>query len=114
MTYTGAMVLPQNAVVMQEEEMRYLEGGKTWSKTFSVPYKNKKHKYKITVNNVGDVFLSAVGIAVSAGIIYNSIAAAVASAGSLSAASAAGIMAGIAGIGMSLKTIKKNITVKKL
>lgn len=28
MTYTGAMVLPQNAVVMQEEEMRYLEGGK--------------------------------------------------------------------------------------
>lgn len=28
MTYTGAMVLPQNAVVMHEEEMRYLEGGK--------------------------------------------------------------------------------------
>ena len=27
MTYTGAMVLPQNAVVMQEEEMRYLEAG---------------------------------------------------------------------------------------
>lgn len=27
MTYTGAMVLPQNAVVLQEEEMRYLEGG---------------------------------------------------------------------------------------
>lgn len=27
MTYTGAMVLPQNAVVMQEEEMRYLDAG---------------------------------------------------------------------------------------
>lgn len=27
MTYTGAMVLPQNAIVLQEEEMRYLDGG---------------------------------------------------------------------------------------
>lgn len=32
MTYTGAMVLPQNAVVLQEEEMRYVEGGKTVTK----------------------------------------------------------------------------------
>lgn len=32
MTYTGAMVLPQNAVVMQEEEMRYLDGGKYFSR----------------------------------------------------------------------------------
>lgn len=29
MTYTGAMVLPQNAVIMQEEEMTYLVGGAT-------------------------------------------------------------------------------------
>lgn len=27
MTYTGEMVLPRNAVVMQEKEMRYVEGG---------------------------------------------------------------------------------------
>ena len=33
MTYTGAMVLPQNAVVLQEEEMRYLEGGKKVTRT---------------------------------------------------------------------------------
>lgn len=29
MTYTGAMVLPHNAVVMKEAEMRYIEGGAT-------------------------------------------------------------------------------------
>ena len=28
MTYTGEMVLPRNAVAMDTEEMRYLEGGK--------------------------------------------------------------------------------------
>lgn len=33
MTYTGAMVLPQNAVVLQKEEMRYLEGGKKVTRT---------------------------------------------------------------------------------
>jgi len=27
MAYTGALVLPQNAMIMQEEEMRYLDGG---------------------------------------------------------------------------------------
>lgn len=27
MTYTGAMVLPQNAVALRETEMRYYEGG---------------------------------------------------------------------------------------
>ena len=29
MTYTGAMVLPQNAVRMNTNEMRYVDGGKT-------------------------------------------------------------------------------------
>lgn len=33
MTYTGAMVLPQNAIVMPEHEMRYVEGGKVVSKS---------------------------------------------------------------------------------
>lgn len=32
MTYTGEMVLPRNAVMMQEEEMRYVEGGKKLTK----------------------------------------------------------------------------------
>ena len=42
MTYTGAMVLPQNAVVLQDEEMRYLDGGalhlgkKKWNKVSNV------------------------------------------------------------------------------
>lgn len=38
MTYTGEMVLPRNAVVMQEEEMRYVEGG--FSRTYT-----KKQSY---------------------------------------------------------------------
>ncbi|MBR2674073.1 MAG: hypothetical protein IKE52_01255 [Mogibacterium sp.] len=32
MTYTGAMVLPNNAVFMNNDEMRYVEGGKYYSK----------------------------------------------------------------------------------
>lgn len=40
MTYTGAMVLPQNAIVMPEQEMRYVEGGRTYTRTTgSLKYK---------------------------------------------------------------------------
>ena len=35
MTYTtGEMVLPKNAVAMDQEEMRYVEGGYSWTSFF--------------------------------------------------------------------------------
>ena len=42
MTYTGAMVLPKNAVVLPEQEMRYVEGGGTTSKWTTKAYLVKR------------------------------------------------------------------------
>ena len=48
MTYTGAMVLPQNAVRMNTNEMRYVEGGK-WSG--QVPMK-RAYLNKVECNSI--------------------------------------------------------------
>lgn len=56
-TYTGEMVLPKNAVIMKEEEMRYVEGGAKVHVNMA-KLKQGLKKYGIKVNAVG-VFTTA-------------------------------------------------------
>lgn len=58
MTYTGAMILPQNAALMQEDEMRYLEGGREI-------YVNKSHLNKSTCTKLGKKYSKEVGLSTS-------------------------------------------------
>ena len=62
MTYTGAMVLPQNAVVMNNDEMRYVEGGVSLS--MKRKYLNRSTCKEVAAKYVSKTGLSKTRIAV--------------------------------------------------
>ena len=109
MTYTGAMVLPQNAVRMNTNEMRYVDGGKTWSHTFTTQNKLHKYQYKVTIK---DLTAGEVAIAAGSIILFGAALTGVIGAAGTTLVKAIAEVAGsgLVGIG-SVASIKKKTTV---
>ena len=61
MTYTGAMVLPQNAVRMNTNEMRYVDGGVTAKVTEKASYLVKRLNKVINCAATGEALSAALG-----------------------------------------------------
>jgi membrane protein DedA with SNARE-associated domain len=75
MTYTGAMVLPQNAVVMQEEEMRYVEGGATVTVKFTKAF--IRDTVTAVIGAVCTIIGTAIGTAVGSSVVGGAIGGAI-------------------------------------
>lgn len=114
MTYTGAMVLPQDAKMMREEEMRYVDGGATWSKVIKTQNKRYTYKYRVTVRNIGQSTVNLLYGGAATSALIASLAALVGATGAVAVAAAAAAIASVSGIGYNFGELKKRITVTRI
>ena len=102
------MVLPENAVVLQEEEMRYVEGGKSWSKKITVKTAKHKYQYKVTIKDLKAFQYQALETAGLASVFVGSCAA------SPSGGAIAVAIGSAVALGVSVNKLISMVNVKKV
>ncbi|MBQ0004516.1 MAG: hypothetical protein KBS68_01485 [Clostridiales bacterium] len=114
MTYLGELALPENAVMMEELEMRYITGGASWSKVITTQNKKYTYKYRVTVSNVKQATVALLAGGAATASLVSSLAVLAGSCGTAAISAAAQAISSIAGIGYSAQQLKKLITVTRV
>lgn len=108
MDYNETMKLPKNFVLMNDDEMMYLEGGGLYKNTF----KQGNFEYTVTIR-VKDAAVALLNSAAGITGILAGVCAIHGSGGAATQAAAAGIWTSVAGLGLSQRELANSITITR-
>lgn len=103
--------IPQSAIIIDEDEMTYIDGGADWSHTFTIG----NARYYIHIRDIRSTVVAVLALAASICSIGAGLCGIVYSCGNpvVTRTSAAAVIAGVAGVTYSAGEIKSRITVRK-